>query len=107
MCKCRFLEDANMDAYLLDNMTEEESTLQDMIRSTLDDFANTVDRLSRKPDNEYLICHLYDLMQLMNQEDCFHFMETDPDTYVREMLELHGLSLARVVTIACRSKRLR
>ncbi len=105
MCKCRFLEEANMDAYMLDNMAEEELALQDVTRATLDDFAKTVDRLSRKPDNAYLMCHLYDLMQLMHQEDCFFFMETDPDTYIRGMLELHGLNINAIVAAACRKHR--
>ncbi len=106
MCKCRFLEEANLDGYMLDNLIDGEMAARETSQATLDDFANTVDRLSRKPENIYLICHLYDLMQVMHREDCFFFMDTDPDTYIRGMLELHGLNLAHIVSVACRSKYL-
>ncbi len=105
MCKCRFLEEANMDGYMIDNLIDGDMAMQDVIRATLDDFAHTLDRLARKPHNDYLIRHLYELMQLMHQDDCFCYMETDPDTYIEGMLELHGLKTADIVAAACRRAR--
>ena len=55
MCKCRILEAANVDAYLFDNMVIEELAIQDVVKATTLDFACTVDRLKRTPENPFLL----------------------------------------------------
>ena len=61
MCKCRILEAANVDAYLFDNMVMEELAIQDVVKATTLDFACTVDRLKRTPENPFLLRHVIDI----------------------------------------------
>ena len=97
MCKCRILEAANVDAYLLDNMVIEELAIQDVVKATTMDFACTVDRLKRTPENPFLLRHVYELMQFMQSDNCFQFMDMEPDTYIEIMLAGAGLSVKDVL----------
>lgn len=97
MCKCRILEAANVDAYLFDNMVIEELAIQDVVKATTMDFACTVDRLKRTPENPFLLRHVYELMQFMQSDDCFQFMDMEPDTYIEMMLAGAGLTVRDVL----------
>ena len=97
MCKCRILEAANVDAYLFDNMVMEELAIQDVVKATTMDFACTVDRLKRTPENPFLLRHVYELMQFMQSDDSFQFMDMEPDTYIEIMLAGAGLSVKDVL----------
>ena len=97
MCKCRVLEAANVDAYLFDNMMQEEWAMQDVVKATTMDFGYTVDRLKRSPDNQHLLRHAYELMQFMQCDDSFQFMDMDSDTYIEMMLEGAGLTVQDVL----------
>jgi hypothetical protein len=97
MCKCKILEAANVDAYLFDNMVIEELAIQDVVKATTMDFAYTVDRLKRTPENPFLLRHVYELMQFMQSDECFRFMDMEPDTYIEMMLAGAGLSVKDVL----------
>ena len=102
MCKCRILEAANVDAYLFDNMVIEELAIQDVVKATTMDFAYTVDRLKRTPENPFLLRHVYELMQFMQSDDCFQFMDMEPDTYIEMMLAGGGLTVRDVLAkVSC------
>ena len=97
MCKCRILEAANVDAYLFDNMLIEELAIQDVVTATTMDFACTVDRLKRTPENPFLLRHVYELMQFMQSDNCFQFIDMEPDTYIEMMLAGAGLTVRDVL----------
>ena len=102
MCKCRILEAANVDAYLFDNMVIEELAIQDVVKATTMDFACTVDRLKRTPENPFLLRHVYELMQFMQSDNCFQFMDMEPDTYIEMMLAGAGLTVRDVLAkVSC------
>ena len=103
MCKYRFLEDANVNGYLLDDLVEEELTYQEVIRATTNDFANTVKRLRRSPDNRQLIDRAAELMRFIWSEECFQFMDIDRDTYIRLMLADAGLNVMDILEKAYRT----
>ena len=93
MCKCRMLAEANMDGYMLDTMIFEELAMQDVIQATTTDFACTVDQLKHNPNNPHLLRHAYELMQFMQTDKSFHFMDMEPDTYIEMMLSSAGLTV--------------
>lgn len=64
MCKCRILEEANEDAYLLDAMQDEEMMIQDVVSATTRDFSRTVSKVRRMPNNMFLLQHIADLHHL-------------------------------------------
>ena len=97
MCKYRFLEDANVNGYLLDDLDEEEMTYQEVIQATTNDFAYTVKKLRRSPDNKQLIDHAAELMRFIWSEECFQFMDIDRDTYIKLMLAGVGLNVMDIL----------
>ncbi len=97
MCKCRFPDDLDRQAYELDDILLEEMTERDVIRATFSDFSRTIDKLKKRSGNRNYLRHLYDLMQFMHRDDCFRAMETDPDTYIETMLGTINLSVSDVL----------
>ena len=102
MCKYRFLEDANVNGYLLDDLDEEEMAYQDVIQATTNDFAVTVKKLRRFPNNKRLIDHTAELMRFIWNEECFQFMDIDRDTYIKLMLADAGLNVMDILEKAYR-----
>ena len=94
MCKCRILEEANEDAYLLDEMQDEEMMIRDVVSATTRDFSRTIGKIRRMPNNTFLLQHIADLVQFIRSDDCFHFMSVDRDTYIELMLGSVGLNEA-------------
>ena len=106
MCKCRMLAEANMDGYMLDTMIFEELAMQDVIQATTTDFACTVDQLKHNPNSLQLLRHAYELMQFIQTDESFHFMDMEPDTYIELMLSSAGLTVNDVLMriIHCKGK---
>ena len=104
MYKCRLLAEANVDEYMLDTMIFEELAMQDVIQATTTDFACTVDQLKHNPNNPHLLRHTYELMQFMQTDESFHFMDMEPDTYIEMMLSSAGFTVNDVLTRIIRGK---
>ena len=93
MCKCRILEAANVDAYLFDNMVMEELAIQDVVKATTLDFACTVDRLKRTPENPFLLRHVYELMQFMHGSTNATLKPLKPLAWMKTGLSFHLLMM--------------
>ena len=93
MCICDFT---------LSEIDNEEMSIHDVIQATVDDFNRTIDHLKKHRQNQVYLRHLYDLIVFMQRDDCFYFMETDPDTFISLMLSSIGLSMRDVVAVVAR-----
>ncbi|MBR3742321.1 MAG: hypothetical protein IKN04_18010 [Clostridia bacterium] len=83
--------------YKLPKLDNEEMSIQEVIQATVDDFNRTIDRLKNHRTNMTYLRHLYGLIVFMHQDDCFCFMETEPDTFIDIMLSSIGLTLKDVL----------
>ena len=89
MCICNFS---------LSEIDNEEMSIHDVIKATVDDLNRTIDHLKKHRENQYYLRHLYDLILFMQRDDCFCFMETDPNTVIAVMLLSIEMTMEDIVS---------